>query len=140
LEGDRPPLESDKLEKKQDNRSKKMSVSVQFIQGLDEEISGISLRKRRDTGTKMVVLFFERVAAIEKGRSFVNQVDKLFLRDEEGEIQVSPNGIKFTFVDDDTLSQAECSFDVHSEAWERVMRFFHRYADVHGFEFSEPNV
>ncbi len=114
-----------------------MTVSVQFIDGLDEEISGISLRQRRGSSGKVVVLTFERVRAAEKGRSFTNQVDTLWLRDEEGDIQVTPNGIKFVFVDDDTLSKAECSFDVESEeAWERVMRFFHRYAEAHGFEFQ----
>ncbi|MEB3828344.1 photosystem II reaction center protein Psb28 [Phormidium sp. CCY1219] len=116
-----------------------MAVSVQFINGVDEEISGISLRKGRQSGTKTVVLFFERVLAMEKGRSFVNQVDRLWLRDEEGEIEVTPNGIKFKFVDDDNLAQAECAFDVMSEeAWERVMRFLHRYAEAHGFEFQTP--
>lgn len=116
-----------------------MSVSVQFINGLNEEISEISLRKGRDSGKKIVVLSFERVQAMEKGRSFVNKIDTLSLQDEEGEIQVIPNGMKFHFVDDDNLSKAECSFEVNSdEAWERVMRFLHRYAEAHGFEFQAP--
>lgn len=116
-----------------------MAVSVQFIKGLDEEISGISLRKGRQSGTKSVVFLFERVQAMEKGRSFINKIETLSLCDEEGEIQVIPNGMKFQFVDDDNLSQAECSFEVNTEeAWERVMRFLHRYADAHGFEFQAP--
>ncbi len=116
-----------------------VSVSVQFIKGLDEEIGGISLRKGRSSGTKTVVLFFERVQAMEKGRSFVNKIETLNLCDEEGEIQVVPNAMKFHFINDDNLSQAECSFEVNSdEAWERVMRFLHRYADEQGFEFQEP--
>ncbi|MCT7982662.1 photosystem II reaction center protein Psb28 [Laspinema sp. A4] len=118
-----------------------VSVSVQFIKGLDEELGGISLRKGRNSGTKTVVLLFERVQAMEKGRSFINKIETLNLSDEEGEIQVIPNGMKFQFVDDDNLSQAECSFEVTSdEAWERVMRFLHRYADAHGFEFQAPQV
>lgn len=114
------------------------AVSVQFIQGLDEEISSISLRKRQNSSTKIFVLFFEKLQALQKGRSFTNQIDKLLLRDEEGDIQVTPSGIRFTFVDDDQLSKIECSFEVNSEvAFERVMRFFNRYAEANGFEFQK---
>lgn len=114
-----------------------MAVSVQFIDGLDEEISGISLRKRRHSGTKIVVLTFDRLQAAERFRSFTNKVDNLILQDEEGEIRVTPSGIKFIFVDDDELSKTECSFEVSSELeFERVMRFFNRYAREKGFEFQ----
>ncbi|MBW4497957.1 MAG: photosystem II reaction center protein Psb28 [Oscillatoria princeps RMCB-10] len=113
------------------------AVSVQFIDGLDEEISEISLRKRRNSSTKIVILIFERLQAMEKGRSFTNRIDTLYFRDEEGEIQVTPSGIKFFFADDDDFSKAECSFEVNSEpAFERVMRFFNRYAEANGFEFQ----
>lgn len=94
-----------------------VTISVEFIEGMSEEISGISLRKRPN--------------------SFGNKVEHLWLKDEEGTIQVSPNGMKFIFVDDDELSNAECTFEVHSqEQFYRVMRFFHRYADAYGFEFQ----
>jgi photosystem II Psb28-2 protein len=115
-----------------------MSASIQFIEGLDEEISSISLRKRRSSDTKIVVLFFQRLAAIEKAHSFTNKIEVLLLRDEEGDIQVSPSSIKFSF-DDDELAKAECSFEVDSNAaWDRVMRFFHRYAGSHNLEFVIP--
>jgi len=113
-------------------------VSVQFIEGLEEEISGVSLRKNRFSAKKTVVLMFKQVQALEKGRSFTNKIENLWLRDEEGTIQVYPNGVKFVFVDDDNLSAAECSFDVEGEeVFARVMRFLHRYAEVHGFSFQE---
>lgn len=113
-----------------------MTVSVQFIDGIDEELSGISLRKRRDTGTNLVVFLFENVAALEGGRSFTNKIDRLSLQDEEGKIQVTPSGIKFMF-DEHDLAKAECSFEVNTQTeLDRVMRFLHRYAEVHGFEFQ----
>ncbi|WP_019499970.1 photosystem II reaction center protein Psb28 [Pseudanabaena sp. PCC 6802] len=116
-----------------------MSTSVQFIDGLNEEISSISLRKRRSSNAKIVVLFFNRLAALEKGRSFTNNIEMVLLRDEEGDIQVSPRSMKFKF-DDDELVQAECSFEVDSDGeWDRVMRFFHRYAEDHNLEFSTPS-
>jgi len=114
-----------------------VTISVEFIEGMSEEISGISLRKRPNSDTKIVVLSFERLVAAEGFKSFGNKVEYLWLKDEEGNIQVSPQGIKFIFVDDDELSKAECTFEVHSQdQFDRVMRFFHRYADAHGFEFQ----
>ncbi|MBP0030338.1 photosystem II reaction center protein Psb28 [Roseofilum reptotaenium CS-1145] len=114
-----------------------MTISVEFIEGMSEEISGISLRKRPNSDTKIVVLSFERLVAAEGFKSFGNKVEHLWLKDEEGTIQVSPNGMKFIFVDDDELSNAECTFEVHSQdQFDRVMRFFHRYADAYGFEFQ----
>ncbi|MGE5655942.1 MAG: photosystem II reaction center protein Psb28 [Actinomycetota bacterium] len=114
-----------------------MAISVQFIKGLDEEISSVSLRQRRGSSSKIVVLVFEHLQAIQKLRAYRNQISNLWLKDEEGEIQVTPNGIKFLYIDDDTLSKVECSFEVNSEsAFERVMRFLHRYAEVNGFQFQ----
>lgn len=114
-----------------------MAVSIQFIKGLNEEISGVSLRKRRNSGVKIVVLTFEKLEAIQQLRSYTNEIRQLWLADEEGEIEVTPSSIKFVFVDDDNLSKVECSFEVHSEPeFERVMRFLHRYAEVHRFQFQ----
>lgn len=115
-----------------------MPVSVQFIDGINEELSGISLRRRRDSGTNLVVLSFKDLEALKKGRSFTNKIDTLSLRDQEGEIKIIPSGIKFFFADDEhDLAKAECSFELRTQAeLERVMRFFHRYAEVHGFEFK----
>ena len=115
-----------------------MTVSVQFIEGLDEEIGGISLRKRQNDETKIVVLTFDRLRALEQFRSLTKKIDALLLRDEEGEIRVIPSGIKFIFEKEDELSKAFCTFEVDSQsAFERVMRFLHRYAEANGFEFRE---
>ncbi|MGK7901857.1 MAG: photosystem II reaction center protein Psb28 [Hormoscilla sp.] len=115
-----------------------MTVSVQFIDGLDEEIGGISLRKRRNDKTKIVVLAFDRLRAIEQFRSLTQKIDALLLRDEEGEIRVIPSGIKFIFEKEDELSKAFCTFEVDSKsAFERVMRFLNRYAEANGFEFRD---
>jgi photosystem II Psb28-2 protein len=114
-----------------------MVTSVQFIEGLDEEISGVSLRKKRDSNTKVVVLIFERLQAMERLRAFRNQISNLWLKDDEGDIKVTPSGIKFFYVGDDDIDKIECSFEVESEeALERVMQFLHRYADDHGFEYQ----
>ena len=114
-----------------------MTVSVQFIEGFDEEIKEVSLRKRRSSETKIVVLIFDRLQATESLRSFTNKINQLWLKDEEGEIQVTPSGIKFLSADETDFSRVECSFEVESEEnFARVMRFLHRYAEANGFEFQ----
>ena len=114
-----------------------MVASVQFIEGLNEEISGISLRQRRNSSVKIVVLSFHRLQAMEQLRSFRNRIENLWLRDEEGEIQVTPSDTKFHFADGDELTKVECAFEVESESdFERVMRFLHRYAEENGFQFQ----
>ncbi len=65
-----------------------MVTSVQFIEGLDEEISGISLRKKRDSNIKIVVLFFEKLQAMERLGAVRNQITNLWLK-EMGEISKS---------------------------------------------------
>lgn len=114
-----------------------MVTSVQFIEGLDEEISGISLRKRKNSNVKIFVLLFERLQAIERLRAYRNKITHLWLTDEEGKIKIEPTGIKFLYRDDDELSKVECTFEVDSEdIFERIMRFLNRYAEENGFEFQ----
>ncbi|WP_218080701.1 photosystem II reaction center protein Psb28 [Anthocerotibacter panamensis] len=114
-----------------------MAISVQFIQGLEEQISEISLRKARTTATRIVVLTFERLQAMERLRSFTQGSDSLWLEDEEGEIQVFPSGMKFFFRNDDDLAKVECTFEVTSEeVFERVMRFLNRWAEANGFQYN----
>ncbi|NEN91001.1 MAG: photosystem II reaction center protein Psb28, partial [Okeania sp. SIO3H1] len=67
-----------------------MTVSVEFIEGLNEKITEVSLRKRRNSDTKIVVLMFDRLQATESFRSFTNKINKLWLKDEEGNIEVAP--------------------------------------------------
>ncbi len=115
-----------------------MSATVQFIEGLNETISDVSLRKRKSSNNKIVVLSFKNLRALEFGRSYINKIDNLWLVDEEGNIRVEPSDIRIVFLNDEEEgSLTECSFEVDSEdVWERVMRFLQRYAQENGFEFQ----
>jgi photosystem II Psb28-2 protein len=118
-----------------------MSVSVEFIEGLHEEISQISLRQGRDSQRKTVVLVFEKLQALEKLRAYTNRISNLWLRDDEGNIQVTPSGIKFFSFEEDEISKVECSFELeNAQQFDRVMRFFHRYAEAYGFNFESKAV
>jgi len=115
--------------------------TVEFYEGIPEEISNVSLRRDRATGDRIVVLLFERLKAIEQFQSFRSRFSKaLKLTDSEGVITIEPTGVKFIFggPEGDDLRQVECTLAIDQEAhWERFMRFMHRYADANGMAYGE---
>lgn len=117
--------------------------TVQFYEGIYEAISNASLRQDRSTGVKRLVLFFDRLEAVEEFNNFRSRFSKaLKLTDEEGVITIEPTGIKFLFggPEGDDLKQVECTLEVDREDhWERLMRFMHRYADANGLAYGQPS-
>ncbi|HEY9736723.1 MAG TPA: photosystem II reaction center protein Psb28 [Trichocoleus sp.] len=114
---------------------------VQFYEGIPEAISNISLRRDKSTGVRRIVLFFERMEAIEQFKSFRSRFSKaLKLTDEEGVITIEPLGIRFIFggPEGDDLKQVECTLEIdRDDHWERLMRFLHRYAEANGMAYGE---
>jgi photosystem II Psb28-2 protein len=117
---------------------RRRAIGIRFTEFLNETISDVSLRKRKSSNNKIVVLSFKNLKALEFGRSYINKIDNLWLVDEEGNIRVEPSDIRIIFLnDEDEGSRTECSFEVDSDdVWERVMRFLQRYAQENGFEFQ----
>ncbi|HIK19109.1 MAG TPA: photosystem II reaction center protein Psb28 [Leptolyngbyaceae cyanobacterium M33_DOE_097] len=117
--------------------------TIQFFEGLYEEIDSVSLRLNRSTGTKIVVLTFRQLKSIEQFNSFRNRFSKVMkLTDEEGEIQVEPSSIKFFFGGDegDELDHVDCAFEIDREDhWQRVQRFMDRYAEANGMAFGKKD-
>jgi photosystem II Psb28-2 protein len=117
--------------------------TVEFYDGIPEEITNVSLRQNRSTGDRTVLLIFERLQAIEEMQSFRSRFSKaLKLTDSEGVITIEPSGIKFIFGGDDgdDLIRVECTLAIDREDyWERFMRFMHRYAEANGMAYGEPD-
>ncbi|MEM9003982.1 MAG: photosystem II reaction center protein Psb28 [Cyanobacteria bacterium P01_F01_bin.86] len=115
--------------------------TVEFYEGISEEISNVSLRRDRTTGDRLVILIFERLKAIEAFQSFRSRFSKaLKLTDSEGIITIEPTGVKFIFggPEGDDLKQVRCTLAIDQEDhWERFMRFMHRYADANGMAYGE---
>lgn len=115
--------------------------SIQFFEGVSEELSNVSLRRNRSTGVRSVLMSFESLNALEKFNSFTKQFSNaLRLTDEEGEISIEPSSVKFIFggPEGDDLERVDCQFEIEqSEHWERFMRFMNRYAEVNGMAYSE---
>ncbi len=112
---------------------------IQFFDGLNEDLSGVSLRRSKRTGERSVLMTFETVKALEKFNSFTrNSTNTMRLIDSEGEIQVQPSSVQFKFggEEGDQLQCLECRFEIDDTHWERFMRFMGRYAEANGLSYS----
>lgn len=115
--------------------------SIQFFDGISEDLDGVSLRRNRASGARIVVMLFREVKAIEQFNSFRYRFSQsMKLIDVEGEISVEPSSVKFYFggPEGDELERMECRFELDREDhWERFSRFMERYAAANGMEYGE---
>ena len=72
--------------------------SIEFFQGVAEELSSVSLRRHKNTGIRNVLMIFETLNALEKFNSFTKgSAQNLSIIYSEGEILVTPNYLKIKF-------------------------------------------
>jgi photosystem II Psb28-2 protein len=116
--------------------------SIQFFEGIPENLDGVSLRRNRSSGVRSVLMTFRELKSIERFNSFRHRFSKaLKLIDTEGEIQVEPSSVKFVFggSEGDDFERMECKFEIEQdEHWDRFMRFMNRYAEVNSMAYGEP--
>lgn len=118
--------------------------TIEFFEGVTEELSDVSLRRHRQTGDRVVLMVFEKLQALERFNSFTNEFRRaLVLRDTEGSIAVEPEGLKIIWGGDegDELRRVECTFAIsRDDHFERFMRFMERYAAANGMAYEDsPN-
>lgn len=116
------------------------SPTIEFFQGVSEDLDGVSLRRNKRTGVRNVLMTFKSLNALEKFNSFTKgSAQILSLIDDEGEILVRPNSLKIIFGGDEgnELKRVNCTFEIESDShWERFTRFMDRYAEANGMEFG----
>ncbi|NEQ28693.1 MAG: photosystem II reaction center protein Psb28 [Microcoleus sp. SIO2G3] len=114
--------------------------SIEFFEGLPEDLSGVSLRRNR-AGVRIVLFTFERLRAIDRFNSYTKRfANALRLTDSEGAISIEPSSVQFIFGGDegDELKRVECKLEIdRDDHWERLMRFMQRYAEANGMEYGE---
>lgn len=115
--------------------------TIEFFEGLPEELSDVSLRRSKQTGDRIVLMIFEKLQALDRFNSFRREFRKaLRLRDSEGIIEVEPEGLKMVYGGDegDELRWVECKFALpRDEHFERFMRFMNRYAAANGMAYED---
>lgn len=119
----------------------KIVPSIEFFQGIAEDLSGVSLRRNKKTGMRNVLMTFETLNALERFNSFTKgSAQNLALIDSEGKILVRPNSMKIIFGGDEgnELKQVNCIFEIESDShWARFTRFMDRYAEANDMEFGK---
>lgn len=122
--------------------SPSLMPTIEFFDGIYEDLSNVSLRRDRQTGDRIVLMSFNQLQAIERFRSYTNRFSNaLRLTDEEGKIAIQPDSVQFVFggPEGDDLERVECKFAIdQDDHWDRFMRFMHRYADANGMAYGEP--
>lgn len=117
------------------------SPSIEFFNGISEELSGVSLRRGRFSNSRTVLMTFEQLKALERFNSFTRKSsNSMRLLDSEGEITVSPSSVQFIFAgpEGDDLQRMECKFEIEREDhWQRFLRFMNRYAEANGLDYSD---
>ena len=115
--------------------------TIEFFDGIYEDLSNVSLRRDRQTGDRIVLLIFKQLHAIEQFRSYTSRFSNaLKLTDEEGQIAIQPDSVQFVFggPEGDDLDRVECKFAIdRDDHWDRFMRFMHRYAEANGMAYGE---
>jgi photosystem II Psb28-2 protein len=118
-----------------------MVPSIQFFEGISEDLSGISFRRNRNTGNRSILMTFEQLRSLERFNSFTKRFTKaLRLVDTEGAIEIEPAAVRFVYggTEGEDLQRVECVLEVdRDDHWERLMRFLQRYAEANGMEYQE---
>jgi len=114
---------------------------IEFFEGIPEELSNVSLRRKRFSGVRTVLLTFKELKSLEKFNSFRKRFsNSIRLTDTEGVISVQPDSVKFIFggPEGDDFQRLECVFEIEREDhWERFIRFMHRYAEANEMVYTE---
>lgn len=114
---------------------------VQIFKDIPEEINSVSLRRDPSTGIHVAIMRFQALASIEHFLSFrKSSRNALHLIDAEGEILITPSGVKMFYGDleGEDLKGVECKLEIdQDDHWERFMRFMHRYAEANGLAYTE---
>lgn len=116
-------------------------ISIEIFDGISEELSNVSLRRKRFSGARIVLLTFKELKSLEKFNSFTKRFSNAIrLTDAEGVISIQPDSVKFLFggPEGDDFQGMECEFEIEREDhWERFMRFMHRYAEANDLVYSQ---
>ncbi len=115
--------------------------SIQIFAGVQEELSGVSLRRSKASGQRSAVLIFDKLESLEHFRSYWKRsANAVHLIDEEGEMLIEPSGVRFLYggPEGEDLRRVECKLEIdQNDHWDRFMRFMNRYAEANEMVYGE---
>jgi photosystem II Psb28-2 protein len=117
--------------------------SIEFFDGISEELENVSLRRNPSTGLRSVKFTFQTLKALQQGNSFIKRsFNTMRLIDSEGTISVAPTSTKLFWggEENDELKRFEFVFEIdRDDHWERFMGFMGRYSAAHDLIFAESS-
>jgi photosystem II Psb28-2 protein len=117
--------------------------SIEFFDGISEELENVSLRRNPATGLRSVKFTFHTLKALQQGNSFIKRsFNTLQLIDSEGTISVAPKSTKLFWggEENDELKRFEFVFEIErDDHWERFMEFMNRYSEANDLTFAESS-
>ena len=115
-----------------------MEAKIQFIKGLDEEISpDIRLTHSRDGSTGTATFRFKKPDILTKRTSKEGEITGMYLIDEEGIIETRDVSARFVNGKPESIESIYIMKD--TEAWDRFMRFMERYGFKNGLVFTKAS-
>jgi photosystem II Psb28-2 protein len=117
--------------------------SIEFFDGISEELENVSLRRNPSTGLRSVKFTFQTLKALQQGNSFIKRsFNTMQLIDSDGTISVAPKSTKLFWggEENDELKRFEFVFEIDlDEHWERFMGFMGRYSTANDLTFAESS-
>ncbi|KKI98117.1 photosystem II reaction center protein Psb28 [Prochlorothrix hollandica] len=108
-------------------------ASIQFIRGVDEEVSDVRLTRSKDGRTGQAIFYFDSPRALSE--ELKQEILGMFLVDEEGELVSRQVNAKFV---NGQPKGIEAVYVMKSSSqWDRFMRFMERYAKANGLDFQK---
>jgi photosystem II Psb28-2 protein len=117
--------------------------SIEFFDGISEELENVSLRRNPSTGLRSVKFTFQTLKALNRGNSFIKRsFNTMRLIDSDGTISVAPTSTKLFWggEENDELKRFEFVFEIdRDDHWERFMGFMGRYSAANDLIFAESS-
>ncbi len=117
--------------------------SIEFFDGIAEELENVSLRRNPSTEMRSVKFTFQTLKALDRGNSFIKRsFNTMRIIDSEGTISVAPKSTKLFWSgeENDELKRFEFTFEIErDDHWERFMGFMGRYSEANDLTFAESS-
>jgi photosystem II 13kDa protein len=115
-----------------------MNAVIQFITGIDEEVSAeVRLTRSRDGSTGTATFYFEQPNVLNRNMSQAGEITGMFMIDEEGTLITRDVNARYINGKPQTI---EAVYVIKNrEAWDRFMRFMERYSSSNNLSFTKSN-
>jgi photosystem II protein len=115
-----------------------MNAVIQFITGIDEEVSAeVRLTRSRDGSTGTATFYFEQPNVLNRNMSQAGEITGMFMIDEEGTLIT--RDVNARYINGKPQAIEAVYVIKNREAWDRFMRFMERYSSSNNLSFTKSN-